>query len=525
MKAAIYFRVSTDNQEQESTSLQTQQEACLKYCKDKGYDVAHQFRETYSGLTLDRPKLNELRELVRNEQIDVIVCYCLDRLSRDPTHGVILTQELEKHHVALEAVTEDVDNSELGKLISYIRGFSAKLEAEKIRERSLRGKRMRVLSGRLACGGGVKLYGYDYVSGKGVGEGIRIRNESEAQWVRKIFQWYGHDYLTLNSIVHRLYSLKVPSPTGKEIWGRSTLQKMLRNTGYKGQTYAYTQARAKSGNKYLIERPKEDWIPLESATPPLISGELFDSVQARLQRNKELAPRNTKREYLLRGFVYCNHCGRRYSGATRANKTKNGINRHRFYHCSRNTKKVFIDPCHNRTWSADNLEKIVWNEIESTLSNPKTVLAGLEVLQSESQKTNEYLKELDIIEAKLKHMEKEKDRAWKAYRITGDEAKFSLEIKDVMTLIEGLERRQEELENRIDTAKQADASIDGIKQACELVKSNLRELSFENMRFTLETLQIKVWIDKDYLKLDGVIPIVSTTSIRHGEGRLSWVCR
>ena len=77
------------------------------------------------------------------------MCYSLDRLTRDPGHGVIITQELEKHLVTLEAVTEDVDNSELGKLISYIRGYASKLEAEKIRERSIRGKRARAREGRI----------------------------------------------------------------------------------------------------------------------------------------------------------------------------------------------------------------------------------------------------------------------------------------------------------------------------------------------------------------------------------------
>ncbi len=193
--AAIYCRVSTDNQESEGTSLQTQLEACLKYCQEKGYDVAYRFSEAYSGLTLDRPKLNELRELIRNEQIDVVVVYCLDRLSRDPTHGVILIEELEKHHISLEAVTETVDSSEVGKLISYIRGFASKLEAEKIKERTLRGKRERAKEGKIPHGGFARLYGYDYdkITKK------RTVNETETYWVKQMFEWLVNERLTTNA--------------------------------------------------------------------------------------------------------------------------------------------------------------------------------------------------------------------------------------------------------------------------------------------------------------------------------------
>lgn len=121
MKAAIYCRVSTEGQEQDGTSLQTQLESCRKYCETRRYEVGHEISEAWSGLCLERPKLTELRELVRLEKLDVVVVYSLDRLSRDPVHGVILMQELEKHGITLEAATETVDNSEVGKLVFYIR--------------------------------------------------------------------------------------------------------------------------------------------------------------------------------------------------------------------------------------------------------------------------------------------------------------------------------------------------------------------------------------------------------------------
>ena len=59
-------------------------------------------------------------------------------------------------------VTEDVDNSELGKLISYIRGYASKLETEKIRERTMRGKKASAISGKIPHGGFARLYGYNY---------------------------------------------------------------------------------------------------------------------------------------------------------------------------------------------------------------------------------------------------------------------------------------------------------------------------------------------------------------------------
>lgn len=60
------------------------------------------------------------------------MCYSRDRWSRDPEHVVILMWQFEKHHVRLEAVTETVETTQIGKLITYIQGFAAKLEAEKI---------------------------------------------------------------------------------------------------------------------------------------------------------------------------------------------------------------------------------------------------------------------------------------------------------------------------------------------------------------------------------------------------------
>jgi len=65
--AAIYCRVSTEDQEREGTSLQSQKEACLKKAHELGYEVPEEFIfiEAYSGLTMERPELTRLRQRIK----------------------------------------------------------------------------------------------------------------------------------------------------------------------------------------------------------------------------------------------------------------------------------------------------------------------------------------------------------------------------------------------------------------------------------------------------------------------------
>ncbi|GAI58476.1 unnamed protein product [marine sediment metagenome] len=195
----------------------------------------------------------------------------------------------------------------MGKLITYIKGYAAKLEAEKIRERTMRGIRERVKAGRLPGGRKARLFGYSYMPGKEVGEGIRYVNTEETRWVQEIYRWFVNDNLTLNGIVYRLRSLGVPSPSGHDNWCKAAIHKILTRVAYTGKTYAFTQLRK---GKQVLPRPREEWVEIPNATPPIISEELFNQAQLRLRRNKELSSRNSKAQFLLSGYVFCQYCGR-----------------------------------------------------------------------------------------------------------------------------------------------------------------------------------------------------------------------
>lgn len=500
MKAAIYCRVSTDNQEREGTSLHTQLENCLKYCESKGYEVSHRFSEAYSGLSLERPELDNLRELVRDEIVDVIVCYSLDRLSRDPGHGVIITQELEKHSVKLETVTEDVDSSELGKLISYIRGYASKVEAQKIRERTMRGRKARAKEGRF-CGGGAKLYGYDYIKVSQENGGRRIINETEAPWVQQAYQWLVIEGLSTNAITYRLRALNAPSKSGK-VWSRRSVQAILKNPAYIGKTYAFTCSQA--GKKFA--RPREDWIEIPNVTPVIITPELFEAAQKQLQVNVDNSPRNVKQEYLLRGHIRCRHCGRVYMGGVAKNVWKNKTSLRSFYRCTGKRKMCApVERCQNKGWGANKLEAIVWAKLEEYLSTPNLIKDELGKQRQDVENLSIFETDLQQIERQLKAVDQEQ-RQLLQWALKGfPESQVEEENRRINKARETLQRQKAELEAQIRASEDSVVSIPKLEHIIELLRQQLKDPDFATKRDFIESLGITIWLDGEEVEVKGTI--------------------
>lgn len=519
MKAAIYARVSTKGQSEGGTSLETQEEACRNKAHELSYEVPHDyvFLEDRSGADLDRPQLANVRSLVKQEEIQALLCHSTDRLARNPIHIAIIAEECEKRGINLIFVTEPLDSSPEGQLIRYVKGYAAQIEREKIKERTMRGKKMRAMSGRLPAGSHARLYGYDYLPGKGVGEGVRYINDSQAHWVRQMFRWLVEEGMSTHAITYRLRDLGVPTPSGKGYWLESTVGSILRNPGYCGKTYAFTQtygepkyrikANAKRKKSGRIWKPREEWLEIPNATPPIIDGDLFEAAQKQLQRNRELSRRNAKHQYLLNGHIYCHKCGRSFWGYLHSAHRGNKQYKYRRYHCSGSLRIVSPIRCDNRTYLADYLEETVWQQVEKILSQPELVLAELQEREREAKESTFLESRLERKKAELGKKEKEKSRVWKAFEITGDEKKFRHDIATLGGEIKALEEEASQLERRIEEREQSHISIKGIKQACELIKTNLGGLGFEEKRLALEALQIKVWIDGESITIEGVIPI------------------
>ncbi len=513
MRAVIYCRVSTEDQEREGTSLQSQLDACLKLARERDYEVPEGFTvmETYSGLSLDRPKLNEVRQWVRDKQVDAVIAYTLDRLSRDPVHFIILQEELERAGVALIMVTEDVDSSDMGKLIAHIKGFAAKLEAEKIRERTQRGIRERVKAGKMPSGRRARLYGYTY------SDGVRHINEAEAKYARDMFGWL-LDGETINGITYRLRKLGISTPSGNGYWIRSTVYRILTNPAYAGRTYCYYQVHKETKKHYRDSRksrktsietkPYSDGVLIEGATPAIITETLFNQAQAILKRNREMSSRNGKVQYLLRGHIYCALCNRKYWGYSRWSNGKPDKSNQRYYYCM--GRRTIITPvkCDNRGYQADHLESVVWEQIEKLLSNPEFVLSQLERIKNEPNQADFFENELTEVLRRLQELDKEQERLLQWALKGFPEVTVINENEKINRTRADLKVRRAELEKKIENAKENEVDLKGVERFCELVRENLMNFTYEDKRLALEALRIRVNINGDNVSVHGAIPVI-----------------
>src|SRR5260221_1458771 len=175
-RGVILRRVSTDEQG-DNFSLPNQQQACRAYAEQQGISVVADVFDMHSGYSLKRPGLTQVRELAAASEIDVVIVWKLDRLSRRITHWGKLLSELEDAHVSIVSVMEPwLDTSTpIGKHMIMTLVFVAEQERQNFMDRSAAGMRNRADKG-LPFGGYVP-YGYvaivQQVSGRS-GEVVRV---------------------------------------------------------------------------------------------------------------------------------------------------------------------------------------------------------------------------------------------------------------------------------------------------------------------------------------------------------------
>jgi site-specific DNA recombinase len=220
----------------------------------------------------------------------------------------IIIEEILKNKKQLVINGRDYVKNPENHFTLTVLGAVAELERAKIIERTSRGRALRLAQGQL-LGCGVHTFGYHYIRKSPTSLPQMIINEREAEIVRYVFETYASQQIGLDKIAQQLENAGTRTKSGKTVWGRSFLKAMLCNETYLGVKY-FNQLRVirqyanpiygiEHSTKKTIKRGREDWIGIE--VPAIISRELFDRVQKRLEENRKQY-RNPRDPQLLLHF-------------------------------------------------------------------------------------------------------------------------------------------------------------------------------------------------------------------------------
>lgn len=349
-KAIVYARVSTQDQAL-GFSLATQKELCEKKARDLGATEIEIIEDAYTGIEPNRPALNYLRQQVVERQVQLVVVYDPDRLSRDLTDLLILCREFDDAGVRLEFVNFDWERTPQGILFLQMRGAFAQFEHALIKERTQRGKVKKAANGQIRCY--AKPFGYDWDAENDT----LVINPREAEIVKQIFDWLIDPVEPLNpwQITQRLSQLYPQGPRGKG-WIYTTVLRILKNPVYAGQM--------------LRKDEQPDWKPV--LVPAIISPVTFTKAQEFLAKSKRFNPKTTRRQFLLQRLLVCGECGRTLAVFTHSSP---GKKKYSYYTCPRRYSRQFdtqgrLHRCLLPSWNTTELDKAVWDTIASFLKDP-----------------------------------------------------------------------------------------------------------------------------------------------------------
>jgi DNA invertase Pin-like site-specific DNA recombinase len=359
MRCAIYTRKSSEEGlEQAFNSLDAQREACAAFVlsqKHEGWTVLPTLYDDggFSGGTMDRPALQRLLSDIRAGEVDVVMVYKIDRLTRSLFDFAKIVEAFDAQGVSFVSITQQFNTTTsmgrltLNVLLSFAQ-FEREVAGERIRDKIAASKKKGMWMG------GLPSLGYDVQNRK------LVVNEEEAGTVVHIF-WRYVELRSVRALQAELDAAEIRSkrriladgtPFGGQKLSRGALYLMLQNRIYRGDI-------THKGNAYPGEHPA------------IVDRNLWDKVQAILAENRvdRATGADAKQPSLLAGLIF-DESGERL---TPSHAAKKGT-RYRYYVSKSLIVGIAKDKSTGRRIPAANLETLVITKLRSFLADEGAVL-------------------------------------------------------------------------------------------------------------------------------------------------------
>lgn len=340
MRAIIYARYSCDNQREES--IEGQLRECKVFAERKEFTLVGTYIDrAVSAKTDNRPEFQRMIKDSAKGLFDVIIVWKLDRFARNRYDSAHYKAILRKNGVKVISATEVISEGAEGIILeSVLEGYAEYYSAE-LSEKVIRG----MTENALKC----------QYNGGFIPVGYTVDNEKHYQvdpltapFVREAFLMYVNGK-QVKEIVEYLNDSGILSSQKKPMT-KTTVSTILQNRKYIGE-YQYRD------------------VVIPDGIPAIVSKELFEMAQARLDKNR-YAPSVTKADekYLLSTKLMCGDCGAFMVGES----GKSGTNGKKYYYykCSSSKKK---SGCHRKALRKRETEELVINSTIRNIFNDEVI--------------------------------------------------------------------------------------------------------------------------------------------------------
>ncbi len=301
--AAAYIRVSTDDQIEYSPDSQCK--AILDYAKRNDYIVPEEFiytDEGISGRSTKRPAFQQMigRAKTKPRPFDAILVWKFSRFARNREDSIVYKSMLRKQcGIDVISISEQLSEDKTSILIEALLEAMDEYYSINLAEEVLRG-----MSEKAHRGGAMGAAAYGYM----IKNGVLVPDPERAPVVKGMFEEYASSG-SVRGIARRLNDSGIHTRSGGS-WDNRAVEYVLRNTTYTG-TMHWTPGGTRMQD--YSDKITENTIFSENSHEAIVSNELFETVQKKIEANKKKYAKNAHRDhgimFSLKGLARCSSCG------------------------------------------------------------------------------------------------------------------------------------------------------------------------------------------------------------------------
>jgi site-specific DNA recombinase len=238
--------------------------------------------------------------------------------------------------------------------------------------------------------------------------------------------------------------------------------------------------------------------------PAIVSQEMYDAAQQRLDENKQMARRNNhSHDYLLRGLVSCGQCRLSCTGRM----VSPGYS---YYVCRGRTDSLRAaqgERCTARYAPSQALDSLVWEDLSKIISSPELVTHALERAQAGEWLPQVLQSRKQTLAKSLRQLERQQERLLEVYlgEVIGRE-EFEHKRKELEDTQNALHRQLRQLEAQVQKQLDVVKLAAGIGDFCGRIQPTLDALTFEQRRQLVNLLIDRVIVDDEKVEIRYVIP-------------------